>query len=79
MKSGIRDITISTLRNDGSLDIDWIEDHYSGRLYNRYINMPKEKVQELLEAILKFDHSYNKPFADENRKLAKTIMEQKEE
>jgi len=44
-----RNLRISTLRNDGSIDITWDDYYYnSDRFYFRSLNLSKSELKELL-------------------------------
>lgn len=72
----IRNIEISTLRNNGSIDISWDEFHYSGKVYGRYLNLDNAMVRHFLALVTSGNSEFNKQFAKENRELLKELVEQ---
>ena len=72
----IRNIEISTLRNNGSIDVSWDEFHYSGIVYGRYLNFDNAMVRQFLTLATSGDSEFNKEFAKENRELLKELLKQ---
>ena len=70
----IRNIEISTLRNNGSIDISYDEFHYSGRVYTRTLNFDKAMVRHFLTIATSGDSKFNKEFAKENKEHLKDLL-----
>lgn len=66
----IRNIEISTIRNDGSIDIFFDEFHFSGRVYTRSLNLDKAMVRHLINRILT-EEPFNKEFVEEYKNIFK--------